>query len=227
MFKIKKKYGQPKDTLARIRLFATGIILCLPLISMQASVAGTIEGEINFRYVVPYTGLIYFYDESNEHIESIEIQQKDREFNQKIFVAHPGSTIKFRNSDEISQNVFANSPENNVTFDLGLIKPGDSTEINVDWEPYSVIRIGSRVNPKARAYIANIPGEMYSPLDLGPRVKNYAVTMNIYNREILSFGIWLPKYDPVKITLKPGEKITFPLMKNGSKHGEIVARWND
>ena len=220
MFKTNNKYW-------RTTLLSAGVIFCLSSALAKTGMAATIKGEINFKYTVPYTGLLYLYDEPNQAEENIEIQQKDREFNQKIFVAHPGTTIKFKNSDEISQNVFAYSLENNVNFDLGLIKPGESTEINVDWEPYSVVRIGSKVSPKARAYIANIPGALYSTLDLGPRIKTYEVTMNIHDREALSFGLWLPKYDPIKITLKPGEKIVFPLMKNGTKHGEIIARWKD
>jgi plastocyanin len=79
----------------------------------------------------------------------VEIVQKDRAFSQSEITVKPGDKIVFRNSDEISHNVFSVTP--GMEFDLRRQAPGASSSVPFDKEGTSEVRCS--IHPKMKLIV--------------------------------------------------------------------------
>lgn len=78
------------------------------------------------------------------------IDQKDRSFSQTELTIKPGDTITFKNSDEITHNVF--SVTKGLEFDIRRQAPGGSSTVPFDKEGVAEVRCS--IHPKMKLLVS-------------------------------------------------------------------------
>jgi len=96
----------------------------------------------------------------------------DKKLSAPLFVSTPDNKLLFRNSDSMGHNVYADDKRAGVKFDVGLMQPEAEDEISVNWDEAALVRIGCKIHPKMKAYIANVPFDEFIQLDFPTRLKN-------------------------------------------------------
>ena len=79
----------------------------------------------------------------------IEIVQKDRTFSKTEIAIRPGDKVVFKNSDEVTHNVF--SVTSGMEFDLRRQAPGASSTVPFDKEGVSEVRCS--IHPKMKLMV--------------------------------------------------------------------------
>lgn len=205
----------------------TSIFLAIAyLLSHTATVsAGSIEGKITFDSKPPFAGLFYFRDKGAKG-GKFDIDQKDKEFVQKVFPVTVGSKVEFHNSDNMDHNIYASSMEDNIKFDIGILPPGaNQVADNASWKEDSVFRIGCKIHPKMKAYIANIPSSHYAAIDFDKQAE-HSFKINNVPADQTTLVVWMPKYDDIEINIKPGEEKTVELLRSGKVRGTLTVKRN-
>ncbi|WP_199611672.1 cupredoxin domain-containing protein [Flocculibacter collagenilyticus] len=188
-------------------------------VSMSATVnAATLTGTLEFTKKPAFTGLLYAKGGSGP--KSDVMDQSNKVFDKKMLVVGPNGKINFKNSDTFQHNIFANDPKNNVKFDIGLMEPGQANIVKVDWQENTVTRIGCKIHPKMRSYIANVNAEHYLILPLEKGKKSYDINLDVGGST--TFVLSLPKYDPLEVTLAAGESKTVDVTKKGKKRASLT-----
>lgn len=83
--------------------------------------------------------------ESGEH----GVDQKGREFSQTEITIKPGEKIVFKNSDDVTHNVFSNSKVN--PFHIKIQQPGSSSTVQFDNEGVTEVRCA--IHPKMKLLV--------------------------------------------------------------------------
>lgn len=81
--------------------------------------------------------------------ETHEVVQKDRLFNQSEITVKPGDKITFKNTDDVTHNVFSMTP--GMEFDLRRQAPGASSTVPFDKEGVSEVRCS--IHPKMKLMV--------------------------------------------------------------------------
>ena len=192
------------------------------LISGHLSMAETLTGEFVFTKKAPKTGLIYFSeDQSLSEDRQTIIDQIDKQFTERLAVGRQGSSIVFRNSDSIDHNIFANDLNAEVDFDVGLVEPESESVIPMEWEDGKVVRIGCKIHPRMRSYIANISSAYYQIMPFKKGKTSYEVSIDKIPSEFTKITVWMPRYDPIELTLPQGESKEIELIKKGKIRGTL------
>jgi len=92
----------------------------------------------------------------------------------------------------------------------------------MDWAKDTIVRIGCKIHPKMRAYIANINSDHFQIFEFQKKKKTYSVHITdvpTLNREIT---LMIPKYDAITITLNKGENKTIDITKKGKVRGTLT-----
>ena len=198
------------------------ILLFILLFSFSAqNFADKIHGKLSFEKGAPFAGVAYIHDD-DKRIQSAEMDQLDKSFTKKILVTSNGSNTIFKNSDSFEHNIFANDLTNKVSFDVGLIAPGEQVSIEVDWYDASLIRLGCKIHPRMRAYIANITSEDYQVIEFERGIREYQFSFENVDPSRKSFRLLMPKYDPVIIPAIAGESKTVDIVRKGRVKGQLV-----
>lgn len=184
------------------------IVICLP------TYADTITGKITFVKRPPFTGILYVVD-GGKASQSPTIDQKDKAFTTAIAVGHPGDTITFSNSDSFEHNIYASDKKQKVKFDVGLMSPNNKTEMQMDWNNNTLVRIGCKIHPKMRGYIANIDSSVYHAFEFERKVKEYDIKIDNVPADKTALELMLPKYPNNQIELKKGETKTIDIKRKG------------
>ncbi|AWB67987.1 hypothetical protein C2869_16840 [Saccharobesus litoralis] len=193
------------------------IVLAFCFTSVSA-MAGTLTLTLTFDKRPPYAGLAYLNDGGN--FSNAPIDQTNKAFISNAYIVTPNSKVDFVNSDDIDHNIYANSPTHNVKFDLGLLQPKQSITLsNSDWPTDAVIRIGCKIHPKMKSYIANVASSNSQVIAFDNKTKTYTVTLDNVSVANAPFALWLPGYDPIKVNIKQGETKSLKLMKRGKSKG--------
>lgn len=192
------------------------LILCflLPI----SSFAATLSGSLVFTKKPPFTGVLFA--NGGKGPESAKLDQKNKVFDSNLLVVGTGGNITFKNSDDFQHNVFANDPKTNVKFDVGLMEKGQSTDLPVGWEENTITRIGCKIHPKMRSYIANINSDTFHVFPFEKKIKEYAIELDADSHE--SFTLSIPKYDELIFTLKSGESKTLEVTRKGKKRASLT-----
>lgn len=203
------------------KLAASGLALlfCLP------TLADTITGKITFVKRPPFTGILYVVD-GGQGKQSPSIDQKDKAFTTKIAVGHPSDTITFSNSDTFEHNIYASDKKQNVKFDVGLMSPNNTTEMTMDWNKNTLVRIGCKIHPKMRGYIANIDSSVYHSFDFEKKVKEYEFKIENVPSGKDNLELLLPKYPNHQIALKKGENKTIEIKRKGKVKATLTLSRN-
>lgn len=210
--------------------------------TMQAAAAtpspapkmASLSGTFHFSTVPPDVALIYA-PEDRGLTQAVTIDQDGKVFvhwhaqgtksQSKVVVGSPGETLTFKNSSTIGHNVYANDPRLKVQFDLGLLPPAsDVTKLHpITWPAGEALRLGCKIHPGMRLYVASSPSRYYQAIDInGAAVVPF--DLEHLPASLTKVMVWLPDYDPVEVTIKPGEEREVMLQKAGAPQGTLILK---
>jgi len=197
------------------------LVIVLAIFSSNYAIADSIKGTITFIKKPPMVGIAYV-PFANSAMSKTEIDQLDKRFTAKMAVVKPGDYVTFKNSDNVEHNVFANTPQQSAKFDVGLMSPGAEKRIKVDWNENSIIRVGCKIHPKMRTYLASIDSPYHKIIEFNKSIKKYTFTINNIPEDAKHFIFNIPKYDAVTIDLTTGILWTVDVSKKGKVRGQIT-----
>ena len=161
----------------RLSPWCRQLILILIISLPSSAIAVSIHGTITFIKKPPLVGIAYVPAEQSS-IADAEIDQLDKQFTSKMVVIKPGDSVTFKNSDNVEHNVFANDVAQSAKFDVGLMPPGEEKQIVVDWKENSIVRVGCKIHPKMRTYLASIDTPYHKIIEFENGKQQYSFTIN-------------------------------------------------
>lgn len=192
--------------------------LCL-LISHSVK-GDDITGKIEFSKKPPFTGILYMEDTSAS-IQSADIGQKDKTFDKRIVVTSPDTSLSFTNSDPFDHNIYVNDILAKVEFEIGIIPSNGEETISVDWNDNSLVRVGCKIHPKMRSYIANIHSNHYQVLEFDKSQSVYEINLKNIPENISYLSLLIPGYESISLEINKGENKTVDLLKRGKTRGVL------
>lgn len=218
---------QQKDSrLSRHRKQAGVLSLLVYLASAAFGVsADTVEVELYFDRLIPFTGLLYV-PEANPKSVSASVDQIGKRFTKRIIAGSPNGDFTFMNSDEFEHNIFADDPQQNAIFDVGLMQPGETASMRIEWSRDSLVRIGCKIHPRMRAYLANISTEQFTAFERERGVREYRMTLEGVGQTARAVKLLLAGFDPMHIPIEAGEEKEITITRNGqpAASGSITRR---
>lgn len=203
-------------------LFSTKLIITiLLLIGSNAATADVISGKLEFTKKPPFTGILYIPESGNKP-KNPEINQKDKAFTSKVAVGSPQSIIAFKNSDIFNHNIYANDSKQKVKFDVGLMTPGNATKLKMVWPQDSLVRIGCKIHPKMRAYVANVSSDHFHIFPFEKKVKSYDFKIEQVPSDKEQLTLMMPAYETLLINLKKGESKEITVKRKGKDRGTLT-----
>jgi plastocyanin len=179
--------------------------------------AATLTGELSFVKKPPFVGILYA--KGGEGPKAAELDQANKVFDKKVVIVGQNGEITFKNSDEFQHNIFANDPNSGVKFDVGLMNQGQTTKVTANWSENTLTRIGCKIHPKMRSYIANVNSDTYQVLPFTKKQKSYSIELDAGSAT--TFVLQIPKYDPVEVTLSPGEAKSVEVLYKGKLRANL------
>jgi plastocyanin len=143
------------------------------------------------------------------------IDQKDKAFTSKIAIGSPHSMIKFTNSDTFDHNIYANDKKQKVKFDVGLMTPNNSTNLSLDWPAETLVRVGCKIHPKMRSYVANITSDHLHAFKFKKKVKAYDFKIQQVPSDKNQLILLMPKYPKQTIDISKGQTKTIEIKRKG------------
>ncbi|KZN56510.1 hypothetical protein [Pseudoalteromonas luteoviolacea] len=195
-----------------------GMGLC-SIFSVQAAV---LTGELEFVKKPSFVGVVYA--KGGKGPSTAELDQSNKIFDKKAVVIGRNGEITFKNSDEFQHNIFANDPNSGVKFDVGLMNQGQTTKVAADWSENTLTRIGCKIHPKMRSYIANVNSDAYQVLPFTKKQKVYPIQLDVGTHT--EFVLQIPKYDPVELKLAKGQQTSVDVMYKGKKRATLKLALN-
>ena len=173
------------------------------LISLSSSAqAWTLTGKLKFNRKPPDVALVYLPEDKSLNLQNKAIiDQKDKKFLHKVVITKPNDTIVLKNSDSINHNIFANDRKQGVKFDIGLAEPGVTMERKADWGEDKIVKIGCKIHPRMRAWIAPIQSAYHSIVELKSSVKEYDIKIENIPEKYTKVILWMPSYKQVDAAL--------------------------
>jgi hypothetical protein len=84
------------------------------------------------------------------------------------------------------------------------------------------VRIGCKIHPKMRSYIANIPSDNFNSFEFEKKQTKTSFKLEKIAASTESFVLLLAGMDVTKINLAKGETKTFEILKKGKKNGSLT-----
>ena len=153
--------------------------------------------------------------------DAIVIDQVDKVFTTKLVVGTKGSNIDFKNSDTIDHNIYANDLNAKVDFDIGLVEPGGSSILPMDWDSGKIVRIGCKIHPRMRSYIANLSTKYHLILPFEKGKASYEFELDNVPDELTRIKVWMPRYNPIELDISVGESKEVELTKKEKVYGTL------
>lgn len=209
------KITEPNQALVSLPLvFAT-------LLSSNMAIADSVVAKLFFEKSPPRAGVLYAADGQKNPIKKEVVDQTDKQFDDDIYVMSPGSEIIFKNSDTMDHNIFARGNENAPAFDVGLISPQSEKTMPVEWGTSSFERLGCKIHPKMRAYMASVPNDNYLAMPFKQAGLNESYTLEI-DDSTTKIGLLLSGYDPLEVAVAKGETVEVEIKKRDDVRGKLV-----
>lgn len=197
------------------------ILLTLSLVT--PALADTVKGTLNFIKKPAKAGVIYEVKSSFDKVVGT-INQENKKFIEKIGVTSDKGELKMNNNDQFEHNIFANDLKQDIKFDIGLMPPGTSQSIKADWKTNSIVRIGCKIHPKMRSYVANIPSDNYKSFELAKKDKTFSFELtNVSENKLV---LLLAGMDNIEISLAKGESKTFDIVRKNKPKGQLLISRN-
>ena len=207
--------------MTRLKLLARAFLLTL-LLSISIHVkADNITGKIVFDKIPPFAGIVYMEDLS-AGVQSSEIDQKDKSFDKRIAVVSPDGALNFTNSDPFDHNIYADDLISKIKFEIGIIPSGGEEAISVDWPENTLVRVGCKIHPKMRSYIANIQSNHYQVIEFDRDQSAYEVKLLNVPENISKLSFLIPGYESVILEINKGENKAAEILKRGKSRGTIT-----
>jgi len=181
----------------------------------------TIFGKIDFLARPAYTGIV-FVKAAHASAKSPVLDQKKKHFSSKIVVGSPNEMMTFKNSDSFEHNIYANDMKQNVRFDIGLMSPSHSVQLLMDWQQPSLVRMGCKIHPKMRSYVANIKSDIFHSFNFDRNIKSYSFKLEDVPSERLELILLMPRYDNQHISIKQGESRTLDIAQSGKVKAHLT-----
>ena len=197
------------------------LLVCTLLLTSLNISADVISGKIEFVKRPAFTGLLYVANTGNKDKHPM-IDQKDKQFTNKITVGSPSNIVSFKNSDTLDHNVYASDKKQNVTFDIGLMAPQNSAEIAMDWSEESLVRIGCKIHPKMKSYVANVNTDFFHAFEFEKKIKSYEFEIQKVPAKEQTVVLLMPKYEKQTFTLKKGETKTIDIQNKGKTKATLT-----
>jgi plastocyanin len=182
------------------------------------ALSATLTGTLEFVKKPSFVGIIYA--EGGVGPATAQLDQSNKVFDKKMIVVGNNGEITFKNSDSFQHNIFANDPKTGVKFDVGLMNEGQNSNVTVNWADNTLTRIGCKIHPKMRSYIANVNSDAYQVLPFEKKQKTYPIKLEAGNHT--KFVLQIPKYDPVEVELKSGEQQSVDVLYKGKKRATLT-----
>lgn len=191
------------------------------LLSLPAQAADQLSGQISFSSRPAVVAVLYVPG-AGAHNETPVVDQVDKQFAESLVVVSPGQAVEFKNSDAVDHNIFANDIRKNARFDVGLMPPGGEQSIPADWDENTLVRVGCKIHPKMRMYIASLEARFHKVIEFDSRTREYPLTLTGVPSDADTLVVRIPKYDVVELDLRKGSQWTVALTKKGQPRGEIT-----
>ncbi|MCD6059726.1 MAG: hypothetical protein K0S16_37 [Moraxellaceae bacterium] len=208
----------------------TGAALALALaLALGASAAAdTVTAKLRFDNMLPFTGVLYAPDKAAPR-QRATLDQKDKAFSTPVVVVSPEAELKIKNSDDFEHNVFADDKrQTGIAFDLGRIPAHDQLKLPVRWKEDSLLRLGCKIHPKMKTYVANLRSQHVATIPFAPGRQDYEVSLVQVPAGLQEIRVLLPDLPPLSATLKAGESRTLTVTAKGRTLGTIeLARRGD
>lgn len=209
----------------------SALLLCSTLGTMFAVSAsgqegtdatGKLVGQVSFSKKPPKVALVYFSEDTGL-TGDVTVDQLNKQFATYLAVGSPGQQMVFKNSADIAHNVYADDPVRGVKFDLGLVEPQSefSAVRTISWESGGVVKIGCKIHPKMRAYIASLASRFYAVVPLEGR-QEASFELEAPEAGLTKVVVWIPKYDRLEVAIASGETLEVTLERNGKPKGTLV-----
>lgn len=203
-------------------------LTCLSLAFCSSiSFAGSVEVALNFDKKPAKFGIAYLYDENAPPIEGV-VDQQDKQFVHGVVAVSPNTAVSFKNSDSVDHNIFVNelSKDFSLQFDIGLMPAYSEIKHQVDWDNGTLIRIGCKIHPKMKGYIANIKSKSHANFEFKKKKKDYSLSLKdaSYPAQV---KILLDRHEPVIATLTDANPVTVDLIKKGKKRGTATLQFSE
>lgn len=199
-------------------LVVTAILLSFVTVSAQADV---LSGTIEFLKSPPKAGVFYEVKSSYNSLNA-KLNQKDKQFSDMIVVGSVQSQLVLKNEDNLDHNIFSNDIQQDVKFDVGLMPPASDTTVKLDWKSNTLVRVGCKIHPKMRSYVANIPSDNFVSFEFEKKQKEVFFKLNNVLIDSDTFYLLLAGYDTVEIKITKNETKTVELVRKGKKKGTVV-----
>ena len=182
--------------------------------------AGDITVTFQFDKRPAKAVLVYMLDDDSLKLkEAPVVDQVNREFTNPVVIAPKDTTIKLKNSDDVEHNIYAQDIKNDVAFDIGLAPPGSEVDKVIDWNEGLVIKIGCKIHPKMRSWIANIDSKYHGIHIPEKTEKTFEVKLDAVPGDKKMVRIWMPGYDDIRIEVGAGANQEGQLSRKGKPKG--------
>lgn len=198
-------------------------LFLLPILVVGHSIrADALKGVFDFPERAPYVALVYFADDQERGPELCgDLDQMNKEFEQRMVAGKSGCMVEFRNSDGVQHNIFASDGKNGVAFDIGLLSPGELSSVKVDWQEGSVIRVGCKIHPKMRSYIANVPAKRFAIVEFRDGSGAYEFSIEDVPDGLMEVVVWFPSMDGIMVGVVKGGKVERDITRKGKTYGTL------
>ena len=209
----------------KIRLL---IVATLFFVFLPVALADVVSGKVTFLKRPPFTGVVYIPVEGAPTSTGTVIELIGKKYSKPITVAFPGDKIELTGSKLYEHDIVGSDTHSNqridLTFDVGVgFRNADNKSyLILDWPENTLVRLGCKIHPKERSYIANIPPSYYLPLDFKRQVTTYDFRIENVPKDAQRVMLLLSKYEKLAIELKQGESKTLDLLRKGKVRGNIV-----
>lgn len=182
--------------------------------------SGTIKCKISFKKKPPKLGLIYMSEDHSLQDVPV-VDQKGKKFMEPLYVGAKGQEMVFKNSDEVSHNIFAQDTKLNVNFDVGLMAVGATQKKAINWEKGKVVRMSCKIHPKMRTYVASVDSKYHKVLKI-PKKKVYSFSLEGVPDNLSEVTFWFSsKWDPITVKVAKGEKKKVEMTKKKKKAAKL------
>lgn len=205
-------------------LAAWMVLTCMvPVLPVAAD---QVTAELTFNRRPPIAGLLYVpADGAVARREmQLHVDQRNKAFLKPLVVAEPGAEVVFLNSDDFDHNIYASDPALGVQFDFGLMPQGARLTKLVDWPAPSMLRIGCKIHPRMRTYVANIRARKVQEILFERRKLAYTVQMELPGDASGEVVLLLAGREPLRVKLRPGQEVVEKLAVRGREVGSATLR---
>jgi len=193
------------------------------LFLLSVTQAGADEVNFGFEFInfKPSDGLILVENNNLSH-DDIVIDQKGKKFINNFFVLNNDGDLLIRNSDKYGHNVYINDRVNDIKYNSGLIKKGDSKKVKIDINRNSIVRVGCKIHPRMKSYIVKSKSNKFKEVKFFKNNNENKFKIVDVTEEESNFNIFIPNVNPIFFEINKGESKEFKLEKDNKFLGFVL-----